>query len=86
MGELRDLFAEHAEKLYGSEGGNGVVKADDQGGDDAEQAVSTAAATTTSTTEGIENEIEAEIAGLHRPAPGTRQLFVPIKLGVQCGS
>ena len=61
VGELRDLFAEYAEQLYGD-------GADEDGGDGAD---------------GIENDIKAELAGIQKPP--TAQLFVPVKLDVQCG-
>lgn len=59
VGEVRDLFTEYAETLYGA------------GEDDSAGA------------EGIESGIEAEIAGMQKPEKA--QLFVPVKLEVQCG-
>jgi hypothetical protein len=61
VGELRDLFSEYAEQLYGD-------GADEDEGNGAE---------------GIENDIKAELAGIQKPP--TAQLFVPVKLDVQCG-
>jgi tRNA acetyltransferase TAN1 len=63
VGELRDLFAEYAEQLYG-----GGADEDDENDGGAE---------------GIENDIKAELAGIQKPP--TAQLFVPVKLDVQCG-
>lgn len=63
VGELRDLFAEYAEQLYG----NGDSADEDEG----------------EGTASIENDIQAEIAGIQKPP--TAQLFVPVKLDVQCG-
>ena len=69
VGELRDLFTEYAEQLYGSE-----VNGDDphgaHEGDDAEGPVD------------IESEITAEVAGIRKPA--SVQLFTPVRLDVQC--
>lgn len=61
MGELRDLFSEYAELLYG----DGEDDNNDKGA------------------ESIENDIEAELKGIQKPAKA--QLFVPVKLEVQCG-
>jgi tRNA acetyltransferase TAN1 len=63
VGELRDLFAEYAEQLYGD-------------GDDADENENEGTAS-------IENDIQAELAGIQKPPKG--QLFVPVKLDVQCG-
>ena len=63
VGELRDLFAEYAEQLYGD-------------GDDADDNENEGTAS-------IENDIQAELAGIQKPPKG--QLFVPVKLDVQCG-
>lgn len=63
VGELRDLFAEYAEQLYGD-------------GDDADE-------NEIEGTASIENDIQAELAGIQKPPKG--QLFVPVKLDVQCG-
>lgn len=63
VGELRDLFAEYAEQLYGN--GDSADEDEDAG------------------TASIENDIQAEIAGIQKPP--TAQLFVPVKLDVQCG-
>jgi len=62
VGELRDLFAEYAEQLYGD------------GDSEDENDKGTAS---------IENDIQAELAGIQKPPKG--QLFVPVKLDVQCG-
>jgi len=62
VGELRDLFAEYAEQLYG----DGDADEDEGEG-----------------TTSIENDIEAELKGIQKPPKG--QLFVPVKLDVQCG-
>jgi tRNA acetyltransferase TAN1 len=62
VGELRDLFAEYAEQLYGD------GDADENEGEG---------------TTSIENDIEAELKGIQKPPKG--QLFVPVKLDVQCG-
>ena len=62
IGELRDLFAEYAEQLYG----DGADDDEDDGGAD-----------------DIENNIKAELAGIQKPPKA--QLFVPVKLDVQCG-
>lgn len=64
VGELRDLFSEYAETLYGN--GN------DDDDDDGEGKV-----------EDIEKDIQAELAGIQKPAKAP--LFVPVKLEVQCG-
>jgi hypothetical protein len=63
VGELRDLFSEYAEQLYGNS-----ADEDEDNGNGAE---------------GIENDIKAELAGIQKPP--TAQLFVPVKLDVQCG-
>lgn len=70
IGELRDLFSEYAEVMYPEAVGAGEagIKAED-GDDDVKG--------------DIENDIQAEIAGIRKPA--TAQLFTPIKLEVQCG-
>lgn len=62
VGELRDLFSEYAELLYG-EGEND--EDEDKGAGS------------------IENDIQAELAGIQKPPKA--QLFVPVKLEVQCG-
>jgi len=62
IGELRDLFSEYAEILYGN------AEAQDEAGGGVDN---------------IENDIEAEIAGIKKPQ--TAQLFTPVKLDVQCG-
>ena len=62
VGELRDLFAEYAEQLYG----------DGDSEDEGDKG-----------TASIENDIQAELAGIQKPPKG--QLFVPVKLDVQCG-
>ena len=65
IGELRDLFAEYGELLYG----------DAQGGDsgDGEGKAEN----------GIENDIDAELAELSKPTKA--QLFTPVRVDVQCG-
>ena len=70
MGELRDLFTEYAEKLYGDTLGGSPSKDD-------------ASFQGTASNGGIEGEIQAEIDELHDPA--SVQLFTPIRLDVQCG-
>lgn len=72
VGELRDLFEEYAELLYG--GGDGPSGARDDNGDPANR----------DNTDGIENEIDAEVAGMRQPAASTR-LFTAIRVEVQCG-
>lgn len=72
MGELRDLFAEYAEMLYGDaaaagEGGAAVGEGEGEGGG----------------VEDIEKDIQAEIEGIQKPTKA--QWFVPVKLEVQCG-
>ena len=62
VGELRDLFAEYAEQLYG----------DGDSEDEGDKG-----------TASIENDIQAELAGIQKPPKA--QLFVPVKLDVQCG-
>ena len=65
VGELRDLFSEYAEQLYGDGDGDSEDEGDNKG------------------TASIENDIQAELAGIQKPPKG--QLFVPVKLDVQCG-
>lgn len=72
MGELRDLFAEYAELLYGS----GEKKIGLDGGNDGAAAEEILG--------GIEDEITAEVAEMKQPA-GIAQLFTPIRVDVQCG-
>lgn len=62
VGELRDLFSEYAELLYG----------DGEDGEDQDKGAGS-----------IENDIQAELAGIQKPPKA--QLFVPVKLEVQCG-
>jgi len=63
VGELRDLFTDYAERLYGG----------DAGDDEANAANGTV---------DIESEINAEVAGIRKPA--SVQLFTPVRLDVQC--
>ena len=69
VGELRDLFTEYAEMLYGpaiaGEGPKGVHDEDEEASVD------------------IESEIRAEVAGIRKPV--AVQLFTPVRLDVQCG-
>ncbi|TKA32149.1 hypothetical protein B0A50_01397 [Salinomyces thailandicus] len=64
VGELRDLFTEYAEELYGD------TASDSAGPDDAGDAFD------------IESEIQAEVAGIRKPA--SVQLFTPVRIDVQC--
>ncbi|GAB7363287.1 hypothetical protein MBLNU230_g3568t1 [Neophaeotheca triangularis] len=64
IGELRDLFAEYADTIYGPEL---------PGTDEATEAAGE---------ESIEDEIQAEIAGIKKPV--TAQLFTPVRIDVQC--
>lgn len=70
VGELRDLFAEYAELLYGDENAAGAK--DGEGDGEGEGGV-----------EDIEKDIKAEIEGIQKPAKAA--WFVPVKLEVQCG-
>ena len=70
VGELRDLFAEYADTLYG----------------DTVQEETTAHLTPDPEvlpSAGIESEIQDEVTELKQP--GTKQLFTPIRIDVQCG-
>ena len=70
IGELRDLFSEHAEALYGETLSNpehGRVTNISEAPSDV----------------GIENEIQDEIAEMQQP--GSRQLFTPVRIDVPCG-
>ena len=70
IGELRDLFAEYAETLYG----HGAVK---------EAADPSATDLEVLPTAGIESEIQDEIGELqHRTEI---ELFTPVRIDVQCG-
>ena len=70
IGELRDLFYEHAEALFGDT----LIKFG--------PGPSTNTLEPPSVT-GIENEIQDEIAEMQQPSSG--QLFTPIRLDVPCG-
>lgn len=69
VSELRDLFQEYAEIMYGNVLGDAKVKVEGAGCDEG--------------LDSIENDIKAEIAGIKKPE--TAQLFTPVKLDVQCG-
>ena len=70
IGEMRDLFSEHAETMY-----HEALTIPDPGPTtDTSEAPSYA---------GIENEIQDEIAEMQQP--DSRRLFTPIRLDVQCG-
>lgn len=73
VGELRDLFTEYAELLYGS--GGPTIGSEEATKDAAED---------DEVSGGIEDEINAEVAGLKQPV-GAAQLFTPIRVDVQCG-
>ena len=70
VGELRDLFSEYAEMLYG----DATIK---------DTSVIPAAHTEPQQSTGIESEIQDEIAELQQP--NAVQLFTPVRLDVQCG-
>ncbi|KXL42976.1 hypothetical protein M433DRAFT_21333 [Acidomyces richmondensis BFW] len=69
IGELRDLFTEYADVLYGEilrQGAVGDEFANNDGDHEAD----------------IEEEIQAEVAGLRNP--GAEQLFTHVRVDVQC--
>jgi tRNA acetyltransferase TAN1 len=68
IGELRDLFNEYAELLYGETLAASGASADDAGD---------------GTANDIESSIQAEVAGIQKPA--TVQLFTSVRIDVQCG-
>ena len=70
VNELRDLFTEYAELLYGQSAVGGPSVEDTTGNG-------------VQSPEGIESDIQAEIAELHQP--GAVQLFTPVRIDVQCG-
>ena len=70
IGELRDLFSDYAETLYGDV----VTK---------ETSDSATASTDVAPPAGIEDDIQDEVAELKRP--NSIQLFTPIRIDVQCG-
>lgn len=70
IGELRDLFSEHAEALYGE-----TLSTPEPG-----PATNILEAPSDV---GIENEIQDEIAEMQQPS--SRQLFTPIRIDVPCG-
>jgi tRNA acetyltransferase TAN1 len=70
IGELRDLFCEHAEALYGET----LATLELGRVTDILEAPSDV---------GIENEIQDEIAEMQQPS--SRQLFTPIRIDVPCG-
>lgn len=73
VGELRDLFSEYAELLYGETLRAG--EAGQQSHDGTDEA---------NGGQSIESQIQAEIAGFRRPE--TAQLFTPVRLDLQCGT
>nr|POE64853.1 uncharacterized protein c25h2.10c [Quercus suber] len=76
IGELRDLFAEYADEMYGEELAAATTtasKTDDDNNDDVED---------DNASLDIESEIKAEVDGLQRPR--TKQLFTPVRIDVQC--
>ena len=70
IGELRDLFNEYAEILYGD------VGAEEKSGPSADDMKVMSSA-------GIESEIKDEIVELQQPS--LVQLFTPVRIEVQCG-
>lgn len=71
IGELRDLFTDYAEELYGDALANDTKPVADDKDDDKQD------------DKDIESEIQAEVSGIQRPP--TAQLFSTVRLNVQCG-
>lgn len=79
IGELRDLFSEHAAASSLVRGDTAALASPAPG-----RAVTDASDAASAEGQGIEGAIQAEIAEMRLPR-GSRELFTPVRVDVPCG-